>query len=111
MASLAPDQLGEAPLLRAESRLLADVCAAAAPPLDQVTDLGAQLLGSDGSNSNRSRQQDAVAPLGLGSALVGMRIDGTPLGLAAAGLLFETLAVRLVRATAAVFPLDADQVS
>ena len=77
MASLAPDQLGEAPLLRAESRLLADVCAAAAPPLDQVTDLGAQLLGSD---SNRSRQQDAVAPLGLGSALVGMRIDGTPLG-------------------------------
>ena len=51
-----------------------------------------------------------MAPLGLGSALVGMRIDGTPLGLAAAGLLFETLAVRLVRATAAVFPLDADQV-
>ena len=109
MASLAPDQLGEAPLLRAESRLLADVCAAAAPPLDQVTDLGAQLLGS--ADSNRSRQQDAVAPLGLGSALVGMRIDGAPLGLAAAGLLFETLAVRLVRATAAVFPLDADQVS
>ena len=49
-----------------------------------------------------------MAPLGLGSALLGMTIDGTPLGLAAAGLLFETAATQVVRATAAVFPLDVD---
>ena len=82
---------------------------AAAPPLRlddsaDLVDLGGQLLGGI---SDRSAQ-DAVAPLGLGSALLGMAIDDTPLALVAANLLFETAATQLVRATAAVFPLDVD---
>ena len=41
-----------------------------------------------------------MAPLGLGSALLGMTIDDTPLGLAAAGLLFETAAAQVAGAIA-----------
>ena len=63
VADLAPDQLGDALLLRTESRLLADVCAAAPPlRLDESTDLGDlgdQLLGGITDRN----QQDATAPL------------------------------------------------
>ena len=63
VADLAPDQLGDALLLRTESLLLADVCAAAPPlRLDDSTDLGDlgdQLLGGITDRN----QQDATAPL------------------------------------------------
>ena len=66
VAGLAPDQLGDALLLRTESLLLADVCAAAPPlRLDDSTDpgdlgdLGDQLLGGITDRN----QQDATAPL------------------------------------------------
>ena len=63
VAGLAPDQLGDALLLRTESLLLADVCAAAPPlRLDESTDLGDlgdQLLGGITDRN----QQDATAPL------------------------------------------------
>ena len=66
VAGLAPDQLGDALLLRTESLLLADVCAAAPPlrlddstDLGDLGDLGDQLLGGITDRN----QQDATAPL------------------------------------------------
>lgn len=103
-------QLGDAALLRSEAAILTEVCAAAPPlRLDSSTDL-ADLAGGDAGRllGGGDGPRDAVAPLGLGSVLVGLTVDGTPLGQAAAGLIFEVAAAQLVAGAAAVFPLDVD---